>query len=351
MRLLFVLSLLSLAIALPVGSAQSASHGAPDWTGDPQKMLAAATPLYDYGNPALKPWRLKGSYQLYDDAGKPSEQGTYEYAWRAPKVYRSTWIRPDAGRTEWHTADGKVVYQRTGDRLFFLEHELEKLLFSPLPDPAKLDPAGVTVSIQRLNVGKIKLPCLDLKLRMRSDGTPSVPGSPSGMFCFDPALPVVRIERLYTYLAVEFDHFVKAQDRMLARQITISEGQNKLLTFNVDSLNDLAKDDDSLTPPLDAKVIPSEPITPSAAISSLVKKPQPIYPEPAKAEHISGVVVLDAIIGPDGRVAEMRVLATPSPLLTRAAKDAVSQWQYAPHIVDGQPQEVNTLINVIFSFS
>ena len=69
MRLLFAFSLFSLAIALPVGSAQSASHGTPDWTSDPQKMLAAATPLYDYGNPALKPWRLKGSYQLYDDAG------------------------------------------------------------------------------------------------------------------------------------------------------------------------------------------------------------------------------------------------------------------------------------------
>ena len=55
------------------------------------------------------------------------------------------------------------------------------------------------------------------------------------------------------------------------------------------------------------------------------------------------------MIGKGGRVKDIRVLETPSPLLTSASKDAIGQWQYAPFIVDGQPLEVNTIINVVFS--
>ena len=112
---------------------------------------------------------------------------------------------------------------------------------------------------------------------------------------------------------------------------------------------ELPSGDTSLSPPADAMPVATEenPSSPSAGL--LLDKVPPVYPPAAKASHVSGVVVLDIMIGKDGRPKDIRVLNTPSPLLTSASKDAVARWRYAPFIVDGQPEEVNTIINVVFS--
>jgi hypothetical protein len=105
---------------------------------DPKEVFAAAAPFYDFNDASLKPWHLKASYQLYDGDGKPTEQGTYEYWWASPKVYRSTWTRPGATYTEWHTADAKRAYKVSGGALSFFEFRLQKSLLSPLPKPGDL---------------------------------------------------------------------------------------------------------------------------------------------------------------------------------------------------------------------
>lgn len=313
-------------------------------------MLAAALPLYDFGGLTMKPWHIRGTYQLYDESGNPAQQGSYE-SWReSAKVYRSSWSRTGATRTEWHTIDGKTVYRATGDRLFYFEHKLETLLFSPVPDPAELDSTGVEFKNDRLEVGKIKLPCAEIKARMRSNGTtPILPGLPTGSYCFDPSLPVLRIEHLFNSVYVEFDKLTRMQNRILAREITITDGRHKLLAFDVDMTDELPVENAVLIPPLDAAPIAMEAGASSPSQGLLMKKVFPAYPPAARASHVSGVVILDTMIGKDGRVRDIRVLETPSPLLTSASKDAVTQWQYAPFIVDGQPQEVNTIIDVVFS--
>jgi hypothetical protein len=158
-------------------------------------MLDAVRPLYDFNDASLKPWTLTATYQIYDESGKPSGQGKYEYSWSAPNVYRIKWTRPGASRTEWHTAGGNAFYQATGDRLFYLEHELPSLLFSPIPDKEKVDPANVIIEKDSLQAGKIKLPCLDIRARMRPDHrTPVLPDSPNESLCFDPSVPVLRVD-------------------------------------------------------------------------------------------------------------------------------------------------------------
>jgi len=313
-------------------------------------MLAAALPQYDFGGATMKPLHVKGTYQLYDESGNAAQQGSYEYWRESAKVYRSSWNRTDATRTEWHTIDGKTVYKATGDRLFYFEHELETLLFSPVPDPAKLDLAGVELKRGQLEMGKIKLPCAEIKARMRSNGTtPILPGMPTENYCFDPSLPVLRVEHLFNSVYVEFNKLTKTQNRILAQEITITDGRHKLLVFDVGMTDLLPNESAVLIPPADATpfAVEERPSSPSQGL--LTKKVFPVYPPAAKGSHVSGVVILDTMIGKDGRVKDIRVLETPSPLLTSASKDAVAQWQYAPFIVDGQPQEVNTIINVFFS--
>jgi TonB family protein len=79
----------------------------------------------------------------------------------------------------------------------------------------------------------------------------------------------------------------------------------------------------------------------------LLRQIQPIYPSIARTARVGGTVELQGVIGADGRVRELRVVSG-SPLLTRAAVDAVSQWLYAPTRLNGQIVEVITKITVRF---
>ena len=80
----------------------------------------------------------------------------------------------------------------------------------------------------------------------------------------------------------------------------------------------------------------------------LINRVQPVYPEEASKEKISGTVKLHVVIAKDGKVQQIQVVSG-HPLLVQAAIDAVRQWQYQPTLLNGQPVEVDTQIDVIFS--
>lgn len=82
----------------------------------------------------------------------------------------------------------------------------------------------------------------------------------------------------------------------------------------------------------------------------LVSQPHPTYPPEAKAARIQGVVELQAIIGTDGTVKNLSVIQG-HPLLAQAALDAVKQWVYKPTLLNGDPVEVQTIIDVNFTLS
>ncbi len=82
----------------------------------------------------------------------------------------------------------------------------------------------------------------------------------------------------------------------------------------------------------------------------LVNKVQPLYPPLARQTRISGTVKLHAIIGKDGSVQQL-VMVSGHPLLVQAALDAVKQWRYQPTLLNGEPVEVDTEIDVIFSLA
>jgi len=80
----------------------------------------------------------------------------------------------------------------------------------------------------------------------------------------------------------------------------------------------------------------------------LILKRLPVYPVIAKAARISGTVVLAATISKTGTIENLRVTSGPA-MLQQAALDAVRMWQYRPYLLDGQPIEVETTVNVIFT--
>ena len=82
--------------------------------------------------------------------------------------------------------------------------------------------------------------------------------------------------------------------------------------------------------------------------AKMLRMVQPLYPAIAKTAHISGTVILHAIISKDGNVEQLEYVSGP-PLLMRAAMDAVKQWRYQPTTLNGDPVEVDTTISVVFS--
>ena len=95
---------------------------------------------------------------------------------------------------------------------------------------------------------------------------------------------------------------------------------------------------------------PVEPVRVGGTIRSPVKirDAQPVYPSMAIAARIEGIVIIDATIGADGRVLDVRLLR-PLPFLDQAALDAVRQWQFTPTLLNGVPVPVLMTVTVRFT--
>jgi TonB family protein len=68
---------------------------------------------------------------------------------------------------------------------------------------------------------------------------------------------------------------------------------------------------------------------------TLVKKVQPIYPVLMQSARMTGQVVLDAIIHPDGTIGDITVLRSTNDAFAQSAIAAVKQWQYTPPGFEG----------------
>jgi protein TonB len=84
--------------------------------------------------------------------------------------------------------------------------------------------------------------------------------------------------------------------------------------------------------------------------AKLIYKPTPEYPPLAKMARIQGTVRLEAIISKDGTIQDLKVL-NGHPLLVKSALDAVKQWRYQPTLLNGEPVEVVTEIDVNFTLA
>ena len=89
-------------------------------------------------------------------------------------------------------------------------------------------------------------------------------------------------------------------------------------------------------------------ISAGVAVGMLIQKVQPVYPPIAKAARVSGTVVLQATISKQGTIENLRVISGPA-MLQQSAQDAVRQWRYRPYLLNNEPVEVDTTVNVIFT--
>jgi TonB family protein len=261
-----------------------------------------------------------------------------------------------------------------------VESKLEQAFFSPLPSEHVMHSEHIQMEKRTYGKDASALQCVMVGPKMSSVST-----SPMGLFptyCFAPSQPALMVYVGYASPTIEFNQIVKAQGRYLPKQITIlSPARKKLLTAGVEMTDGIKPDDAALTPPADVKV--SYPpktikqvgapgsgpqpemdamtalglgternpvvIAPGVAQGIALSRPAPIYPDDAKTARISGTVVIQALIGRDGWVHEMQVITAPSASLAASSLAAVSQWRYRPYLLNGEPVDVQTTVNVIYS--
>ena len=122
------------------------------------------------------------------------------------------------------------------------------------------------------------------------------------------------------------------------------------LIAQADALRDRAIQMKSLQNPWSA--IPANAVRVGGNIAppTRTKDARPVYPPAAQSARVQGVVILEAVIGPDGKVQAARVVRS-IPMLDQAALDAVNQWEFSPTLLNGAPVPVIMTVTVNFTLS
>jgi protein TonB len=111
-------------------------------------------------------------------------------------------------------------------------------------------------------------------------------------------------------------------------------------------------------PPAPKPITPPAPVRPPSAVrvgggvqsAKLIFGPRPGYPPLARAARTQGAVRMQATIARDGSIRNLQLVSGP-PLLVAAAIGAVQRWRYQPTLLNGEPVEVITEIDVNFTLS
>jgi protein TonB len=79
-----------------------------------------------------------------------------------------------------------------------------------------------------------------------------------------------------------------------------------------------------------------------------ITKVNPVYPDLAREAGVDGLVMVQALVGKDGKVKDVRVVKS-IPMLDESAKAAVRQWVFKPALSNNKPVAVWVGVPVKFS--
>ena len=294
----------------------------------------------------LKPWRLGVSFDLLTPKGAVAEHGTFEELWASPDRIRRAFVSPGYTATE---ILNKGQTFRTAQQppppelLQVLQTQLED------PIPEKRDVEVTSPLFEKKTFSKVELECIMLD-PPHTSGYPPLGLNPS--FCFSAGQPSLRLFLNYGAEQVIRNTIGNFQGKAVALDIQIFEAGVLALRAHVDQLASFAPQDASFaTMPNQEMVSRSADIESSVAAGRLLTKVVPLYPDQARAAHLTGAVALRATIDRTGHIQSLVPLRSPAFILTESAMKAVRQWTYEPYRIDGEPIEVRTTITVNYNMS
>ena len=218
--------------------------------------------------------------------------------------------------------------------------QLRSELVDPMLKPESI--RQMSIVLKQKEVGNSKFDCLSAL-------------TPTGIHfgstsCLDTGKPILRITVPQQGVPIVHNSVEKFQDHYIAQDLQLVQESKTIFDAHLDSIELLGSIDEALfQPPADTTKKPIKiTISGGVMVGNLINKVQPEYPPDAKQAGIQGRVILQAKIGRDGHVEDLQVISGPVEL-QQASIEAVRQWTYKPYFLNGEPVEVNTTINVIFT--
>jgi TonB family protein len=349
---------------------------------EPKELLLLAAKTNGLTGDDVKPWHGKVTYKSFDEQGNVKYQGTIEEFWVSPTKHKLTFTSGSLSQTMYGSERGDYMVGGAGMDLLMAYHARREF-FDPLPSPQEVMWGNYV--FQERQTGSIMVVCLH-----QQDTT----GRPFGLtWCMDSEKPDLRISVNSNGPDVLHRNIVRFQGRSIAGDLKFSGGELENIESNkpvfeahLETIEPLTNIDDTdfvppqgATPPLmitgasfdrngvllttfssvpkpsyefDDRVSPPDAtpkvhkisVSGGVMVAMLLKKVDPVYPGDLRLE---GTVVLQALINKEGHIENLHVISG-HPMLRQAALDAVKQWVYKPYLLNGEPIEVETTINVVF---
>jgi TonB family protein len=332
--------MLALAVCAGLQGARGWSQ-APD--ADAWSELAAANNLDGDGN---TPFHVKIAFQLDDLQGKPGEAGTVEEWWASPTSWRIAIDAPSMPKKGSMSKDASADVVREGT----LVYRLVAIAVHPVPKQAS--GAGESIKQEIRTTGKTKLNCEKLLPSKAPVETPSFPA-----LCVEPGTDELRfISQNDGTETVARNSVANFRNVYVALNVEMSLLGHNAISGKIVELKsmDAAEQEAELPKP---KVAATESASakneapPKQGVTAGKRTyfVQALYPIAGKAAHMSGEVILLATIQKDGSLSGVVPLATSDTVFDDAAVEAVRQWKYSPYLLNGQPVQVRTVVNVTFT--
>jgi TonB family protein len=331
---------------VPWTGAQTALKPSVAIPSDPRALLELATRLNSLSGDDIKPWRIEASFGEMGTDEQVTRKGTFEEVWAGPTKFKRVLTTSEYTIVEYGTSNGVLRVGGAGRDDWALI-ALHNAFAGPLSLASDLDKMEIKAESSRIGSDTVR--CVSLKPKSTAFTAPLFATS---SYCFDPDTLFLRFGRDDHGTTFAGAHPVTLQDRLIPGDLAIRRATtDPALSAHIESLDILSDVSDILfTPPHAAEPAAATDqinLPANAAEGNLTTRVQPLYPPIAKAARIQGTVVLQVLIGKDGKVKEIGVQSGP-PLLQQAAIDAVKQWIYKPYLVNGKPKSVYTPVNVIF---
>jgi TonB family protein len=299
--------------------------------------------------PEEKPWHLRARYKRFAPDGSVTSEIVMEIWWADSEHSKTTYTGQNYTRTEYW--NGESTSFTGSDKLPAIP---KHLLFRPLPSSSYFD--NVTFTTHDLTIGTN-----DLRCYTQASKDPSITTN-SASYCFDKGSSRLRIEENSINGRVLFNGIVSIYGHYVAKQISQSTPQaDPSMTIDVDLLEtQLGIEEAALAPPPDASPLGGAAtsvvaphminLSPGVVQGYKIGGEPARYPLDAQRARIQGTVVLRARIGKDGTVKDLQVLSGP-PILQDAAVESVKTWRYKPYLHNGNPVEIQTMVNVVFNLA
>jgi len=286
---------------------------------------------------------------MFNDAGRPSEQGTVEGWWASPTLYRVVYTSPSYTGTELRNTDGFFRTAGPGSETSLSNLMLRQVIH---PMPSENEIKSAKLEEQTESFGKVKLDCVMLGAEIK--GLDFSPFGLFPMYCMDQNSSSLRLSFEFGDLAITRNRMGKFLERTVPLNISANSNGKLLVTGKVTVLQTAQLTAADFVPSDALVKVEDAPAKLAAGVLAghIIKasQVQPTYPPDAKAKHISGTVVLRALIGRDGHIYHLIPVSYPSGDLAVSALTAVRHWAYTPYLLNGEPTEVDTTIKVNYDF-